>query len=151
TVAKVVYLTMADMGHGGAGHSEHGAIIGPGSGTADTHAAEAASADAHAGHGGLDAETAPAMPSHPPSERRNPGVDMQAMAPTARLDDPGIGLRGNGRRVLTYADLRTLEPDPDGRTPGRTIELHLTGHMERYMWSFDGLPFSRSEPLQLRY
>ena len=62
-----------------------------------------------------------------------------------------MGLRNNGRRVLTYADLRTAFPDPDGREPDRTIELHLTGHMERYMWSFDGTPFSRSEPLDLRY
>jgi FtsP/CotA-like multicopper oxidase with cupredoxin domain len=63
---------------------------------------------------------------HPASERGNPLVDMQTMAPTSRLDDPGIGLRGNGRRVLTYSDLRNQFDDPDGREPGRTIELHLT-------------------------
>jgi FtsP/CotA-like multicopper oxidase with cupredoxin domain len=67
---------------------------------------------------------------------------MRVDHPSPALDDPGVGLRGNGRRVLTYADLRSSFPDPDGRAPSRTIELHLTGHMERYMWSFNGLKFS---------
>jgi CopA family copper-resistance protein len=97
-------------------------------------------------HGG-----ASAAQTHPASETHNPGVDMQAMAPAPRLDDPGVGLRNNGRRVLTYADLRSAFPDPDGREPERTIELHLTGHMERFVWSFDGIPFSGSEPIELAY
>lgn len=80
------------------------------------------------------------MQAHPASETNNPLVDMQTMMPVAKLDDPGIGLRANGRRVLTYADLRSAFADPDGREPGRTIELHLTGHMERFSWSFDGIP-----------
>jgi CopA family copper-resistance protein len=88
---------------------------------------------------------------HPASEQGNPLVDMQAMAPTPRLSDPGIGLRDNGRRVLTYADLRSTFSDPDGRDPGRTIELHLTGHMERFAWSFDGVRFADAEPLRLTY
>lgn len=92
-----------------------------------------------------------AMQSHPDSENGNPLVDMQTMNPTAKLDDPGIGLRDNGRRVLTYADLRSAFEDPDGRAPGRTLELHLTGHMEKFAWSFDGIKFSDAEPLRLRY
>lgn len=91
------------------------------------------------------------MPAHPRSEEGNPLVDMQTMSPAARLDDPGIGLRDNGRKVLTYADLRSTFEDPDGREPGRTIELHLTGHMERFVWSFDGVKFSSAEPLRLTY
>ena len=55
--------------------------------------------------------------THPRSERGNPLVDMQATAPASKLDDPGIGLRDNGRRVLTYADLRSTFADPDGREP----------------------------------
>jgi CopA family copper-resistance protein len=82
---------------------------------------------------------------------RNPGVDMVATSPQPRLDDPGVGLRNNGRRVLTYADLKSAFADPDGRSPERTIELHLTGHMDRFVWSFDGIPFSRSQPIELRY
>lgn len=91
------------------------------------------------------------MQTHPASEHRNPLIDMQTMMPTPRLDDPGIGLRGNGRDVLTYARLRSAFADPDGREPSRTIELHLTGHMERYAWSFDGIKFSSAEPLRLKY
>ena len=69
-------------------------------------------------HGGSDLpamKDGGTMQSHPPSERGNPLVDMQTMMPSSRLDDPGIGLRNNGRRVLTYADLHTLFPD-SGRT-----------------------------------
>ena len=89
--------------------------------------------------------------THPDSEDGNPLVDMQAMMPAARLDDPGIGLRNNGRKVLTYADLKSLFDDPDGRDPGRTIELHLTGHMERFAWSFNGIKFSGAEPIRFTY
>lgn len=97
-----------------------------------------------------DASTAP-MQTHPRSERGNPLVDMQAMQTSPRLDDPGMGLRDNGRRVLTYADLRSTFQDPDGREPSRTLELHLTGHMEKFAWSFDGIKFADAEPLLLTY
>ncbi|WP_409319479.1 copper resistance system multicopper oxidase [Pseudomonas sp. KCJK9016] len=91
------------------------------------------------------------MQSHPDSEKDNPLVDMQAMTTAPKLDDPGLGLRNNGRRVLTYTDLRSTFEDPDGRDPGRTIELHLTGHMEKFAWSFNGIKFSDAEPLRLKY
>src|SRR5690606_33653473 len=91
------------------------------------------------------------MQQHPASEAGNPLIDMQTMMPVPKLDDPGIGLRDNGRRVLTYADLRSSFADPDGRQPGRTLELHLTGHMERFAWSFDGIAFAHAEPIRLKY
>jgi FtsP/CotA-like multicopper oxidase with cupredoxin domain len=78
------------------------------------------------------------------------GVDMQVGSPDERLDDPGVGLRHSGRRVLTYADLHTLGGPVDERAPGREIELRLTGHMQRYMWSFDGRKFSEATPLAFR-
>jgi CopA family copper-resistance protein len=93
----------------------------------------------------------PGMQAHPASENDNPLVDMQAMSTSPKLADPGLGLRNNGRRVLTYADLRSTFEDPDGRDPGRTIELHLTGHMEKFAWSFNGVKFSDAEPLRLKY
>jgi CopA family copper-resistance protein len=80
-----------------------------------------------------------------------PNVDSVALEPQHRLDDPGVGLRNNGRRVLTYADLHTLGGPIDHRPPGRDIELHLTGHMERYVWSFNGQKFSQAEPLRFNY
>jgi CopA family copper-resistance protein len=127
-------LTMTDMGHGAADpHAGH------------TMPAPAAGADAHAGHNLSTPQ------DHPDSEKRNPLVDAQAVMPTSRLEDPGVGLRQNGRKVLTYSELKSLFDDPDGREPGRTIELHLTGHMEKFAWSFDGLKFSSAEPVLLKY
>jgi len=123
------WITMDDMGMGG---MDHGAM-------ADMPDMP-----------GMD-HSAMSMQAHPASEQDNPLVDMQAMSPVPKLDDPGIGLRNNGRRVLTYADLRSTFEDPDGRDPSRTIELHLTGHMEKFAWSFNGVKFSDAEPLQLAY
>ncbi|PVV20496.1 MAG: copper resistance protein CopA, partial [gamma proteobacterium symbiont of Ctena orbiculata] len=77
-----------------------------------------------------------------------PHVDMRADAPQYRLDDPGVGLRNNGRRVLTYADLKNLRTTHDHREPDREIELHLTGNMGRYMWSINGVKRSDAEPLR---
>lgn len=174
-------LSMADMGHGShgdhggqaSGHEGHGAASREAA-TPDAHAGhdmgampqqghESMSGMDHSGmnHGDMDHAKMSGMDhsrhgrggvqTHPESEERNPGVDMQAMTPSPRLDDPGVGLRNNGRRVLTYADLRSRFPDPDGREPMREIELHLTGHMERYVWSFNGIRFSEAEPLVLKY
>jgi len=131
-------LSMDDMGHGGMGTM------------AGMDHSNMAGMD-HSNMAGMDHTAMSAMQQHPASETGNPLVDMQTMAPRANLADPGIGLRNNGRRVLTYADLRSPYPDPDGRTPSRDIELHLTGHMERFAWSFDGVKFSDAEPLRLAY
>ncbi|WNZ82535.1 copper resistance system multicopper oxidase [Pseudomonas sp. P108] len=100
---------------------------------------------------GMDHSAMGPMQSHPDSEKDNPLVDMQAMTTAPKLNDPGLGLRNNGRRVLTYADLRSTFEDPDGRDPSRTVELHLTGHMEKFAWSFNGIKFSDAEPLRLKY
>jgi CopA family copper-resistance protein len=92
-----------------------------------------------------------AAQSHPESERGNPLVDGQATNPASRLDDPGNGLRGNGRTALSYSMLRSSFEDPDGRDPGREIEIHLTGHMEKFAWSFNGRKFSAAEPIHMSY
>ncbi|MGE8263171.1 MAG: copper resistance system multicopper oxidase, partial [Stenotrophomonas sp.] len=134
-------LTMSDMGHdmghatnGMAGHDMKGMEGGCGASMG------------HGAHG-----TDPKAPRHPASEQGNPLVDMQSMATEPKLEDPGIGLRDNGRNVLTYGAMRSLFDDPDGRDPGREVELHLTGHMEKFSWSFDGIPFASAEPLRLNY
>ena len=130
-------------GHGGKGH-DMGAMGGQG------HDMKAMGADPHAGHGAAPAK--PPMPQarHARSEY-GPGVDMRVDMPRTNLDDPGIGLRDTGRRALTYADLHTIGGPIDPRGAGREIELHLTGNMDRYMWSFDGQKFSESRPLHFRY
>jgi CopA family copper-resistance protein len=103
------------------------------------------------------AHLAPASPLAVPtaqvrhaSSEFGPGVDMRVDMPRTSLDDPGAGLRGNGRRVLTPLDVRALHGPFDTRTPEREIELHLTGNMERYTWSIDGLAFGDSSPVHLR-
>lgn len=86
----------------------------------------------------------------PPPLQTGPGVDMTVATPRKDLDDPGIGLRDNGRRVLSYADLHTLDA-PISIDTQREITLHLSGHMQRYVWSFDGKKYSQSEPIRLQH
>ena len=79
-----------------------------------------------------------------------PEVVGVAMKTSPRLHDPGDGLNENGRRVLTYSDLRALYKGVDSRPPTREIVLHLTGNMERYIWGFDAYKFSQAEPIHLK-
>jgi CopA family copper-resistance protein len=152
-------LTMADMGHSGMDHGGHD-MTGMDHGnnaTASMAGHDMAAMDGHdmgamsgmAGMAGMSGMAG--MQQHPASETGNPLVDMQTMAPVPKLDDPGIGLRDNGRTVLNYAMLRSTFEDPDGREPGREIELHLTGHMEKFAWGFNGQKFSDAEPLRFNY
>ncbi|PJM67270.1 copper resistance system multicopper oxidase [Achromobacter ruhlandii] len=115
---------------------DHGAM--PGMDHGSSH-------DSGAGQGGI------VEVRHPYPEERGPGNSMLPDVVSTRLDDPGIGLRDNGRRVLTYADLRSIREPDDNRAPTREIELHLTGNMERYMWSFNGVTFSDAKPIVLRH
>jgi FtsP/CotA-like multicopper oxidase with cupredoxin domain len=118
---KPVQLSMADM----MGSMEHGE---------------------HAGHISSEKRV---RARHARSEY-GPSVDMRVDWPRTNLDDPGIGLRDNGRKVLTYADLHTLGGAPDPRPADRELELHLTGNMNRYSWSLDGIEFGNSTPIHFR-
>jgi FtsP/CotA-like multicopper oxidase with cupredoxin domain len=85
----------------------------------------------------------------PPGMQVGPGVDMIAMNPQDAAGKPGLGLEDAGHRVLVYTDLVALKPNPDPRPPSRSLEIHLTGNMERFMWSFDGRKFSEVvEPIR---
>ena len=126
---------MAGMSHGGMGGMNHQGMPGMKGMTHDGHAMTAA---------------APVRARHAKTEY-GPSVDMRVDTPRTNLDDPGIGLRNNGRRVLTYADLHTPGGPLDPRGPEREIELHLTGNMERYTWSIDGLEFGKSTPVHFRH
>ena len=69
-----------------------------------------------------------------------------------RMHEPGRGFEQSSRRVLVYTDLKSLVPYQDQRALEREIEFHLTGHMQRYMWSFDGKKYSDApEPIRVRY
>ena len=95
---------------------------------------------------GMAASKKPVTVRHAKTEY-GPSADMRVDTPRTNLDDPGIGLRDNGRRVLTYADLKSLPGIMDKREADQEIELHLTGNMERYTWSLDGLEFGKSTPV----
>lgn len=104
----------------------------------------------------VDASSMPGMDmtdketEHGP-DQHGAGNSSVAMMPRRRVNEPGTGLENAGHRVLVYADLKSLSPWPDQRRPGREIEMHITGNMERYIWGFDGKTFSEAPaPLQLK-
>ncbi|MEO6562773.1 MAG: copper resistance system multicopper oxidase, partial [Nitrosospira sp.] len=87
---------------------------------------------------------------HGPDDH-GPGNQWTPDFTQSHLDEPGIGLGDDGRRVLVYTDLKSLYPYPDQREPERELEIHLTGNMERFMWSFDGRKYSRAKgPVHFR-
>ncbi|PWK91971.1 copper resistance system multicopper oxidase [Fulvimonas soli] len=106
------------------------------------------------GHAAMDhmamGHGAGAAPAASAALATGPEVDMRVARPRTDLDDPGVGLRGNGRRVLGYADLRTLTAPISPRVD-RELTLRLTGNMQRYLWSFDAARYAKAPPLRLRH
>ncbi len=87
----------------------------------------------------------------PPDVEVGPGIDMVSMMPVDKMGDPGVGLRDVEHRVLNYRMLSAREPNSDTREPSRLLEIHLTGNMERYMWSFDGRMYSAVSDKPIRF
>ena len=134
-----VLLSMKDMGHGGMDHSGGGhSNMG--------HAPSTGGMD----HGSIKMRDTSSVP---PDVAVGPGVDMVSANPADRMGDPGLGLNNVGHKVLTYRDLTALEPNDDPRKPSRHMQIHLTGNMERYMWSFDGRKFNAvaDQPIRFAY
>ncbi len=77
-----------------------------------------------------------------PHVRKGPGVQTISPVPMDRTGEPGQGLEDVGHKVLVYKDLMAFTPNPDVRAPSRSLDIHLTGNMERFMWSFDGVKMS---------
>jgi len=134
-----VLLTMTDMGHGGMDHSG-GDHLNMG------HALSTGRMD----HGSMKMRDTSSLP---PNVAVGPGIDMVSANPADRMGDPGLGLDNVGHKVLTYRDLTALEPNDDPRKPSRHMQIHLTGNMERYMWSFDGRKFNAvaDQPIRFAY
>lgn len=147
--------TMKDMGMGGMSGMDHGTAHAGGmegmpgmdhgaTGSAAMpgmdHGAAPASGQDHGGHSMAGMRMRD--PANAPQVRMGPGVQTIAPMPVDRTGDPGQGLEDVGHQVLTYRDLVALTRNPDVRAPGREIEIHLTGNMERFMWAFDGVKFS---------
>lgn len=151
-------LTMRDMGHGGMDHSgmthgqmdhnqmNHGAMSEEPEATPTSNMPETGTMEM----GGMAMRDTSLLPD---TVETGPGIDMVAMNPTDRMGYPGLGLENVGHKVLNYRMLRSLEPDHQKRAPDREMELHLTGNMERYMWSFDGKKFSAvgNDPIRFAY
>lgn len=170
--------TMKDMGMGDMGamsgmdHSAMGAASGSMAGT-DQGAMSAGGAMA-----GMDHSTMPqgADPmagmdhgaggmahsmrdfSNAPEVKDTPTVQTISPMPMDRTGEPGQGLENAGHKVLTYRDLIAVERNPDVRAPDRSMRIHLTGNMERYMWAFDGeklnevkqpIPFLKDERVRV--
>ncbi|OHD01267.1 MAG: copper-binding protein [Sphingopyxis sp. RIFCSPHIGHO2_01_FULL_65_24] len=139
-----------DMGGGGATGSdaacapEHAAMghctPAPADGAAPDHAAMGHGAGGMK-HSMRDFDVAPQV-------KRDPSVQTISPMPVDRMGEPGQGLEDVGHRVLTYHDLVALERNPDVRAASRALDIHLTGNMERFMWSFDGVKMSdHHEPI----
>lgn len=143
-------LTMMDMAMDHGAHGAHGAM---------NH--EMDPAIDHAGHGDMSAAPAHSGPQLPksyastgktPPKLNRVGVDGIAAMPASRLHEPGTGLEHVDHTTLTYGDLCSLHGPFDERAPEREIVLHLTGNMERYMWSFDGMEFKEVKtPIRFHY
>lgn len=93
----------------------------------------------------------PLIPITKLEEVRGIHTTMRAVNPQYRLNDPGVGLRDNGRKVLTYSDLKSLKSTKRDKYPDREIILRLTGNMERYMWSINGIAYKDAKPLEFIY
>ncbi|MCK5777937.1 MAG: copper resistance system multicopper oxidase [Rhodospirillales bacterium] len=156
-------LTMADMGmaHGDHGSMDHSAM---GQHAVTTHTmpdGTVMQGDSHAGHqmpathsmpdGSVmqgDSHAGHAVPS---------AVDHSGHAMSKEVDSfyaAGSGLTpaaANGGKFLSYNDLRAQKPLYEDREATREIELRLTGNMERYIWSLNGVKFSDAEPIVLQY
>lgn len=163
---KVEWLAMADMmgsmGHGG---MDHGMMAGMDHGAMNhgalpmEHSQHGGMAMDHSQHTisgrqGMEVADPLKVPSTKARHARTEygaSTDMRVDMARTNLDDPGIGLRNNGRRVLTLSDQRTIGGAMDARGPGREVELHLTGNMERYAWSLDGVEFGQSTPVFFKH
>ena len=103
-------------------------------------------------HGDMDHSAMMLDPRNAPQVKTGPGVQMISPMPADRTGDPGQGLENVGHKVLVYTDLVSLDPNPDPRPPAREMEIHLTGNMERFMWSFDGEKYSELKaPIPFRF
>ena len=143
--------TMKDMGMGAMASGdasctpEHAAMghctpPPPAEGGAGDHAAM--------GHGAAGMNHSMRDFSVAPQVKRDPSVQSISPMPVDRMGEPGQGLENAGHKVLTYHDLVALERNPDVRAASRSLDIHLTGNMERFMWSFDGVKMSdHHEPI----
>ena len=169
-------MNHGDMGHGDMGQSDTGSgetgkgdMAGMDHGAAPSAMGNAAmdhgSAGSmpgmdHSGMTGMDHSNMPAIDHSKMAgmdHSNMAGMDHSAMAMGNRADPfyaAGSGLTpkaANGGKFLSYADLKAQKPLYADRPATREIELRLTGNMERYSWSINGVKYEDAEPIRLKY
>lgn len=152
-------LTMEDMGHGGADHSQH---------EQHNEAKNSTENQSHSEHNHLTVTESKEklaaagfgndenyLSKTHLTDTDHFGIDMRVHNPQSGINDPGIGLRHHqhlyNRRVLNYGDLKNRFKTLDKREPSREIQLRITGNMHRYIWSIDGLTYDQAPPIELRF
>lgn len=135
--------SMSGMDHAAMGHGSGGSMDMPGAPAPSTDSMpgmEMSNSDTMSGmdHGSMNMRDF----SVAPQVEKNPGVQTISPMPVDRMGEPGQGLENVEHKVLTYHDLVALEPNPYVNAPDRSLDIHLTGNMERFMWSFDGVKMS---------
>ena len=139
---------MAGMDHGAMGHGAASASAESMPGMDMGSSASGTGATAGMDHGSMNMRDF----KNAPQVDKNPGVQTISPMPTDRTGEAPVGLEGLDHRVLVYRDLVALERNPDVRAPSRSLDIHLTGNMERYMWSFDGVKMSEpAQPIPFRH
>ncbi len=163
---KDMGMDMSGMDHGESGGTldlsapdpampamDHGAMAGA---TAPAQSGSEMPGMDHGAMGGMSMNMRD--PKNAPQVKMGPGVQTIAPMPMDRTGEPGTGLENVGHKVLVYRDLMALTRNPDVRAPDRAMEIHLTGNMERFMWSFDGeklsevkapIPFLKDERVRV--
>ncbi|BDW89358.1 copper resistance system multicopper oxidase [Thalassospira tepidiphila] len=152
-------LTMADMGmaHGDMGHGD---MAGMDHGAADSGSQDAMPGMDHSSMSGMDHSNMPGMDHSNMAgmdHSNMAGMDHSAMGMADKADPfyaAGSGLipaAADGGKFLSYGDLKAQKPLYAERPATREIELRLTGNMERYSWSINGVKYEDADPIRLKY
>jgi L-ascorbate oxidase len=150
-------LTMADMGMAHEG-MDHGSMN-HGDTPMGSHKMPDGSVMKGMDHGSMSPGSVPAGAHTMPDGSQMKGMDhsMHGMASGENADPfyaPGSGLApsaANGGKFLSYNDLKAQKPLYEHRDATREIEMRLTGNMERYIWSINGVKYEDAEPVRLQY
>ena len=140
SLRKAPLLTMADMkmdgmDHGSMSGMNHGSMAGMDHGSM-------AGMD-HGSMAGMNHGSMAGMNHSAASSSSNIG----------RYYAKGSGLDPQNNAVgkfLSYEDLKAQSPLYEDREATREIELRLTGNMERYTWSINGVKYEDAEPIRLK-
>jgi CopA family copper-resistance protein len=132
SLRKAPLLTMADMKMAG---MDHGSMSGMNHGSmAGMDHSSMAGMD-HSSMSGMNHAAATSSSNIGRYYAKGSGLDPQNNA---------VG------RFLSYEDLKAQSPLYEDREATREIELRLTGNMERYTWSINGVKYEDAEPIRLK-